>query len=152
MYNIAVNLIMELPGRTLMSEQECSRKVRKPLTKKGKQVYNKKHEEVWTTVVEADPKKTHIERVDISGEGDRPEFIDVRVRNAKPVRRIMNISQEAFNHFIDPDEVPYNYVAPLNTIKKLFWARLTVKAKLEWHLHDLCKSLGGTLVSYKVLE
>ena len=36
MYEIKVNLIMSLPGRTMMSEQECLRKVRKPLMGKGK--------------------------------------------------------------------------------------------------------------------
>ena len=68
MYEIKVNLIMTLPGRIMMSEQECLRKVRKPLMGKGKkankQVIDKNGNPVWHTVLEADPAKTDRFQID----------------------------------------------------------------------------------------
>ena len=68
MYEIKVNLIMTLPGRIMMSEQECLRKVRKPLMGKGKkankQVIDKNGNPVWHTVLEANPAKTDRFQID----------------------------------------------------------------------------------------
>jgi len=152
---------MHLPGRTMMSEQECSRKVRKPLLSKkgrnaGKPILDKSGNPVYVTVKEANPLKTDRSFVEIEG---NVETIAVYTRKCKPATRRMNLSTECYNYFTST-ECPYDFRAPQNfqpakpyiTKDKRAWLAMDRTARLEWHLNQTCRALGGVLSEYTVLD
>ena len=149
MYEIKVNLIMSLPGRTMMSEQECLRKVRKPLMGKGK--------------------KANKQVIDKNGKPDG--YIIVHTRKSRPAKRHLNICQEAYKDFISnsvPEQfhVPKGFKAPEVitpkgkkrpkyigiALKQQAWLEMSKTERLEWHLRGLCTALGGVLDSYTVFD
>ena len=176
MNEIKGNLIMFLPGRTMMSEQECLRKVRKPLMGKGKksnkQVIDKNGNPVWHTVLEANPAKTDSFRINFTGENGKPDgYIIVRTRKCYPAQRRIAISKESYAAFTS-DEVPRTFhtskdfkapkvITPKGKqkakyiglfLKNQAWLEMSTNERLEWHLKELCDSLGGVLDSYQIFE
>lgn len=176
MYEQKVNLVMVLPGRTMMSEQECLRKVRKPLMGKGKkadkQVIDKNGNPVWHTVIEADPAKTDSFQVDFTDKNGKPGgYIVVRTRKCYPAKRHLTICQESYDNFVSgsaPEafHAPKGFKTPEVTtpkgkkrpkyigisLKEQAWLEMSTNERLEWHLRGLCQGLGGMLDSYKVFE
>lgn len=176
MYEIKVNLIMSLPGRTMMSEQECLRKVRKPLMGKGKkankQVIDKNGNPVWHTVLEANPAKTDRFQINFVDKNGKPDgYIVVHTRKSRPAKRHLNICQEAYKNFISnsvPEafHVPKGFKAPEVitpkgkkrpkyigiALREQAWLEMSETERLEWHLKGLCTALDGVLDSYEVLD
>jgi hypothetical protein len=168
MYESKINLVMALPGRVMMSEQECSRKVKKALVKKGKQIL-KNGKPVWYTTTE--PINCDVHQIEIS----KDETIVVYTRRNRPASRVLNVCKEAYKEFIG-SFVPNNYIMPKNfkapmieqeapsgkkiinpkypgvPLKTQSWLELSQEERLEWHLKNLCYSLGGVLESYTILE
>lgn len=172
MYETKVNLVMTIPGRVMMSEKECLRKVRKPLLNKktGKQIVSKNGEPVWHTVLEADPSKTDSNTLTISN-GSKEETIYYRTRKAYPAQQRLNICREAFEDFTSttmPADfiMPKGFKAPTITIKdgktkpkypntslkNQAWLEMSEKERLEWHLKEIANSLGGIMAYYTIFE
>lgn len=176
MYEIKGNLVMVLPGRTMMSEQECLRKVRKPLMGKGKksdkQVIDKNGNPVWHTVLEANPAKTDSFQINFTDKNGKPDgYIIVRTRKCYPAQRRIAISKESYDYFTS-DKVPMAFhaskdfkapqIATLKgkqkakyiglSLKDQAWLEMSTNERLEWHLKELCDSLGGVLDSYQIFE
>lgn len=171
MYEQKINLIMLLPGRTIMSEQECFRKVRKPLIKNGKEIKNKKGEPIYKTCYEPVPGKTTGFKMNFVDKNDTVDSIWINTRNCKSARRHLNICKEAYENFISTF-VPMSFAAPAGfktptitngkeilpkytvgtPIKTQAWLEMSTIERLEWHLKALCSDLGGILESYKILE
>lgn len=154
---------MTLPGRVMMSRQECLRKTRKPLMGKGKkankQIIGKDGNPVWTTVKELDPFKCDkyiIETIDANGEAKQ---LTVLIPKGKPASKSMGINKEAYKYFIS-DEMPEGFRAPKNfepkvsphkiSINLQAWKVMSETERLEWHLNNICLSQGGTLKSYSI--
>lgn len=162
MIDIKVNLIMVLPGRIMLSEQECLRKVRKPLMGKGKnsdkKIIDRKGREVWVTVKEPDPEKC--QRTVIEFPERNGDCITVYTRGARSATKSLNISTQAYRHFIGR-EYPEGFKPPKG-FKPNFklkrpateqaWLGMNETERLEWHLRNICASMGGTLLSYNVFE
>lgn len=176
MYENKVNLVIALPGRTMMSEQECLRKVRKPLMGKGKksdkQVIDKNGNPVWHTVLEPDPAKTDRFQIDFKDKNGKPDgSIVVNTRKSYPAKQRLNICQEAYENFISAS-VPDAFYAPkgfkppevtTSTGKKRFkykgvpikeqaWLEMSQTERLEWHLKGVCAAMGGVMESYTMLD
>lgn len=155
---------MILPGRTMRSEKECMRKVRKPLMGKGKkankQVIDKNGKEVWVTVKEYDPTKTERFIVNLKNKDNTEIPTTVYTRGAKPATRTIQLSDQAYDYFISR-EVPEGFHAPKNfkpnfKIRKSpneqAWLQMSQEERLEWHLRDICASMHGTLGHYNIFE
>lgn len=174
MYETKVNLVMALPGRTMMSEQECLRKVRKPLMKgknANEQVIDKKGNPVWHTVIEPDPAKTDRFQIEVDPLDGRPVTITVSTRKSYPATRRLNICQEAYDNYISAS-VPEAFHAPKGfkppkittksgkevfkytgvSPKKQAWLEMSQTERLKWHLRGICAALGGMMETYTVLD
>lgn len=163
MYELKINLTMALPGRVIMSEQECLRKVRRPLMGKGKkankQVLDKNGNPVWVTVREPDPMKNDRHVIDLTGKDGTEETLVVFTRKARPASKSLNLSEESYNYFVS-GECPEGFRAPRNFKPKVSpfrksvnlqaWLAMSKEERLEWHLNNICESMGGTLASYSV--
>lgn len=182
MSDVKVNLIMLVPGRAMMSEQECSKQLRKPIINKrgryaGKQARDKNGKLLWC--FEEIPDLTKYDRYDVKiahpEKKREKEILTFYTRKFRDAKHVINISQEAYDYFIS-NEVPYGYCAPRNfkphapqrahldrKTKKWVWAEgMPIEAqawkaaspeqRLEWHLNSICASMGGKMQSYTVFD
>lgn len=132
MNNVKVNLIMTIPGMVMMSEKDCAQ--------------NRSRYEKTSVDISANPQKKF--------------YVNVYTRGCKPASKTLNISLQAYRHFVSR-EVPENFSAPVGfqpigkskrPLKEQAWSIMNKWQRLEWHLNDLCASMGGTLTSYKVYD
>lgn len=149
MYTKKLNLTINLPGRIMLSEEECLKKVRRPLLdNKGNQKYNKNGEPIYKTVLEPDYAKT--ERTIISvfdrQKQERNEY-SIYTRKCKPAQQMVSVSLECYKNYIDPKIVPLRYRGT-----KPMWAKMSDTERLEWNLKELAEALGGTMDSYYILK
>lgn len=164
MNELKLSLTIILPGRTLRSEKECMRKVRKPLMGKGKkaneQVIDKNGKEVWVTVKEFDPAKSERFIVNLKGKDNTEIPPTVYTRGAKPATKTININSQAYDYFIGR-EVPATFHAPKNckpnfkirkSINEQAWLQMSQEQRLEWHLREICTSMNGVLSHYDIFE
>ena len=121
MNQVKINLIMDIPGITMISESESS------------------------------PKNMEKFEVDLSQNPSKRFYKTVLIRGTKKAQKILNVSLSAYRYFTSK-EMPYGFNAPEGYSPKSFWFKMTKKERLEWHLHNLCKSMNGKLVSYKVYD
>jgi len=140
---------MTLPGRVMLSEAECLKKVRRPVTdKNGKQLYDRNGNPKYKTCIEYDYSKTDRTIVSIyDKEKDTREDVNVYTRKCKPAQRSLSVSQENYNMYISKDEVPTRFRGG-----RVKWRQMSDTERLEWNLNDLCESLGGVMESYYILK
>lgn len=164
MEGIKLSLTMLLQGRTMLSEQECLRKTRKPLMGKGKksdkQVIDRNGNPVWVTVKEYDPSKCERFNMDILDNEGHYKPVTVFTRGCKPATKTMNLGVDSYEYFISK-EVPLGFHAPKNfkmnfrirkSANEQAWLQMSETERLEWHLNDICKSQNATLETYNVYE
>lgn len=171
---------MFVPGATIMSEQECSKQLRKPVINKrgryaGKQARDKKGNLLWffDTVPDLSKYDRHDVRVDSSTKKGETEILTYYTRKSRDAKQTINMSQEAYNYFIS-SEVPHGYRAPRSfkpyapirshldrktkkwvdgtPIEVQAWRAASIEQRLEWHLNSICASLGGRMASYTVFN
>lgn len=143
------NLIISLPGRVMLSEQECSKKVRRPvLDKKGNQIVNRKGEPVYKSVIEPDYAKTDRIRMSVyDKDTDTTEQISIYTRRCRPAQQAVSVSLECYLDYINPTIIPKTYKGT-----KFMWANLTETERLEFNFRELAQALGGTVESYYILK
>lgn len=180
MSDVKVNLVIVIPGATMMSEQECSKQLRKPIINKkgkhaGKQARDKKGNLLWhyERVPDISKYDRHDIRVAPTKKGEKAEVITYYTRKFRGIRQVLNLTQEAYNYFISSD-VPPGYRAPKNfkpytsirshldrktkkavegtSIEAQAWKASSMKERLEWHLNSICESMGGKMDSYTVFN
>ena len=163
MNEFKLNLTMILPGRVMMSERECMRKTRKPLMGKGKkadkQVIDKEGKPVWVTVKEPDPLKCDKDVLHIMKNDGTEDILVVFTRKERPASKSVNLTNEAYEYFIS-SELPEGFHAPKNFKPKVSpfrkpvnlqcWLSMSETERLEWHLNNICASMGGTMASYTI--
>lgn len=171
---------MFVPGATIMSEQECSKQLRKPIINKrgkyaGKQARDKKGNLLWyyETVPDLTKYDRHNVEVDSSVERGKTETLTYYTRRSREVKQSINLYQEAYDYMISSD-MPQGYHAPksfkphMPTRSRLdrktkkwvdgvplevqAWRAATPQQRLEWHLNAIAASLGGRLDSYTVFN
>lgn len=116
-------------------------------TKSGKTII--KNGKPIMTPIEVESYDTHdhneIVVMDENGKKDRIVFL---TRKTKPCKRVINMSREAYEGFID-DEKPSKYS---KTIEGKAWGNLTNLQRVEWHLKQIAASLQGELEDFKVFD
>ena len=171
MSDIKISLTVLVQGATIMSEQECSKQLKKPVINKkgkyaGKQARDKEGNPLY--YYESVPDFTKFNRYDIriDSKGGKKETITYFTRKSREVRQIINMSEEAYNYFISV-EMPQGYQAPngyrahldkksKNLIEVPLdiqsWRELSKKQRLEWHLNAICENMRGKMESYTVFN
>ena len=179
MNDIKINLTMIVPGATMMSEQECSKQLKKPLINKrgkyaGKQARDKRGNLLWFYETVPDPAKYDRHSFQTKPtKGEKPETIVYFTRKAREAKQVISLSNEAYEDFISGN-MPYNYKAPKNfkpyrpirthkdrKTKKVVegmsvdlqaWKVLTPEERLKWHLNAIAEGLNGEVESYTVFN
>lgn len=121
-----VNLSITLPGAVLKTAQECA--------ENPKESYQK--EVIRVESAKPDKKKKKLIKT--------VEYLDIHVRKCRTASQSINMTKEAYDYMISK-ECPY-FAKPKD------WARMGKKARLEAHLEETCKALGGISYTYQVFE
>lgn len=127
MYEIKVNLIVELPGRTMLSKQECLKQL--------------KNDEI---VEDFDKIEEFSLRI-YDPETNKHLIIKSRIRKCKPAIQSLNICKEAYEYMISKNSIP-------SSIRENNWLRMSQESRLEYHLKEISESLGGISFTYQVIE
>lgn len=164
----------------MMSEQECSKQLRKPVINKrgryaGKQARDKNGKLLW--YFERVPDLTKYDRHDIKVDSTEKKgekgILTYYTRKFRDAKQVINMSQEAYDYFIS-SEVPHGYRAPRSfkpyapirshldrktkkwvdgtSIEAQAWKACSPEQRLEWHLNSICASMGGRMESYTVFN
>lgn len=120
---IKVSLNITLPGSVMLS-QECAKSLEKEENGKGYNSFSMK--------------------IEYEG-GDKTivRSITVKTRKSRPASQSLNLGMSAYKYMIS-DEVP-------SFFKTKDWGKLSVKQRLEAHLEEISKELGGVSFSYVIL-
>lgn len=127
MYEIKVNLTVELPGRTMLSKQECLKQL--------------KNDEI---VEDFDKMEEFSLRI-YDPETNKRLTIKPRIRKCKPAIQSLNICKEAYEYMISKNSTP-------SSIRENTWLLMSQQSRLEYHLKEISESLGGTSFTYQVIE
>lgn len=143
MSDVKVNLSIVLPGRTMLSKEECLKTTQKVIEKKTKtgKVYKKTIE---VQVEDWDKMDKHTMRV-TGHNGSKPETIIFHTRKTRPASQSLNISKEAYKDMTNKHICP-----PFSKPKD--WSRMSKKAMLEAHLQRITEHLGGISYTYQVFD
>lgn len=121
-----LNLNIVLRGRTLLSAKECAENPKESFEKQVIRVESAKPDK---------KKKKLIKTV---------EYLDIHVRKCRTASQSINMTKEAYDYMVSK-ECPY-FAKPKD------WARMGKKARLEAHLEETCKALGGISYTYQIFE
>ena len=154
---------MASQGGVMYSKQECFKQLTVAKTNaKGEKLKNKKGKYIYKKV-NVPVKELHdVNALKLPAEeGNQPETLVFYTRKCVPVRRVLNLSQTAYDYFISK-EVPEGFFAPKNfepicSIHKIplvvqAWNSLSLKQRIEWHLRRIASSLNSTVESYVVYD
>lgn len=177
MNDIKVNLTILVPGANMMSEQECSKQLKKPVIIQkgkyaGKQARDKKGNPLWHYVTSLDFEKHDRHDIVVESYQGR-ELVTFYTRKSRPAKQSINMTTGAYDYFIS-NEVPQGYHAPKSfkptkpirshldrktkkwvegtPIEVQAWRATSKQQRLEWHLNSVCASMGGKLDSYTVFN
>lgn len=120
-----VNLSITLPGAVLMTSQECEENPKN---------YEKQVIRV-ETIKQDKKKKKPIKFV---------EYLDIYVRKCRTASQSINMTKQAYD-YMTSKECPY-FAKPKD------WVRMSKIKRLEAHLEETCKALGGINYTYQVFE
>ena len=139
--SIKVNLSIVLPGRTMLSEQECS----KQLIEYKYNKFTKKKEKVISRAYDMDkvtPNRLFLDYKDASGRHKEPIFFSTR--NCITAKKSMNISREAYNYMIS-SECP-------EWAKAGEWKQLSRIKRLTQHMQRMCENEGGISFEFQIFD
>ena len=126
MNEIKLNLNIVIPGRQLLSAKECAENPKESFEKQVVRVESVKPDK---------KKKKYIKTV---------EYLDIHVRKCRTASQSINMTKEAYDYMVSK-ECPY-FAKPKD------WARMSKVKRLEAHLEETCKALGGISYTYQVFE
>jgi hypothetical protein len=127
--SIKVNLVIELPGSTMYSKQECL----KELTDKDN-----------NTVIAEDIDKYNQHTLKGTDKKGVPYVIHYKTRKAKPALQVLAISKYAYDYMIS-DECP-------EWERKNDWKLKNADSRLSSHLHRIASDMRGTVKAVDVYE
>lgn len=139
--SIKVNLSIVLPGRTMLSEQECSEKLIEFKYNKR----TKKKERIVTITYDKNkvtPERLFLDYRDTSGRHKEPIFF-VR-RNSIPAKKTINITKEAYDYMVSsecPEWAKMGEWKPLSRIKRL-----------TQHMQRICENENGISFEFQIFE
>ncbi len=144
MSEIKVRLTIELPGSKLVSEQECSKQLKVPVKdKNGNFIKNKAGKVIMKLQEVYDPQKTTPNFIPMEDPKTKKSYV-IRffTRKSRSIQQVLNISDTSYEYFIS-QEAPSNF--------KGNWKTLSKKARLEWHLDEIAKTIGGKVSCYSII-
>lgn len=159
MDNIKISLTLLVPGAKMMSEQECSKQLKKPIINKrgkyaGKQARDKKGNLLWYYETAPDLSKFNrhtllVENTVKDGKQVKKlrEPITFYTRKNREIKQVINMTEEAYNYFTG-SEAPQGYHAPSD----FKWKTMSEEQRLTWHLTTIAANMGGRVASYTVFN
>ena len=126
MDDVKLNLNIVLKGSIMLSSQECEENPKKNYEKQVIRV---------ETVKPDKKKKKYIKEV---------EYLDIYVKKCRTASQSINMTKQAYD-YMTSKECPY-FSKPKD------WARMSKVKRLEAHLEETCKALGGISFTYQVFE
>lgn len=142
MSEIKLNLSIVLPGRTLLSKEECLKTTQKVIEKKLK---NGRVIKKTINVQVEDWSKMNKHSMKVEAKGEKPEIITFYTRQSRPALQVLNMSKYAYECMIDKNCCP-------SWVKPSRWTAMSTKERLESHLQRTVEHLGGTSYTYQVFE
>lgn len=139
--SIKVNLSIVLPGRTMLSEQECSEKLIEFKYNKR----TKKKERIVTITYDSNkvtPERLFLDYRDTSGRHKEPIFFVTR--NSIPAKKTINITKEAYDYMVS-SECP-------EWAKMGEWKQLSRIKRLTQHMQRICENEGGTAFEFQIFD
>lgn len=138
---IKVSLNIILPGRVMLSKDECLKTTQKEITRKRKN--GQSYKKVIDVQVE-DPDKMDKDTIRVTDNGKNYETLTVYTRKCKPATQSINLYKDTYDYMVSK-ECP-------EWCKVSMWNQMGKKARLEAHLKQIAEHLGGKLLSYQVFE
>lgn len=138
--SIKVNLSIVLQGRTMLSEQECSKQLKDTIIKKGKKkvitktVYNKENNT---------ENRIFLDYKDNDGIRHR-EPLFFMTRNTIPCKKSINISKEAYDYMVS-SECP-------EWAKPGEWKQLSRIKRLTAHMQRICENERGISFEFQIFD
>lgn len=139
---IKVSLNITLPGRVMLSKDECLKTTQKEIIKKNNKT-GKSYKKIITEVVE-DLSKMDKSTIKVSENGRNNEVLTIYTRKCKPATQSINLCKDTYD-YMTSKECP-------EWCKVSVWNQMGKKAKLEAHLKKIAEHLGGKLESYQIFE
>ena len=106
----------------------------------GSTMYSKESSLVNGTPI---PDRHNKEFLKVENGNGREETIVINTRKCIPAKKVVNLTEDAYNYFIS-DEKPYEY--------KGDWRKMTPAARLQYHMEELSKAMGGKMIDYVILN
>ena len=137
--SIKVNLSIVLQGRTMLSEQKCSKQLKDTIVKKGKKkiitktVYNKENNT---------ENRIFLDYKDASGRHKEPIYF--MTRNTIPCKKSINISKEAYDYMVS-SECP-------EWAKPGEWKQLSKIKRLTAHMQRICENERGISFEFQIFD
>ena len=138
---IKVSLNIILPGRIMLSKDECLKTTQKEITRKRKN--GQSYKKVIDVQVE-DPDKMNKDTIRVTDNGKNYETLTVYTRKCKPATQSINLYKDTYDYMVSKECPEWSKVA--------IWNQMGKKARLEAHLKQIAEHLGGKLLSYQVFE
>ena len=138
---IKVSLNIILPGRVMLSKEECLKTTQKEITRKRKN--GQSYKKVIDVQVE-DLNKMDKDAIRVTDNGKNYETLTVYTRKCKPATQSINLYKDTYDYMVSK-ECP-------EWCKVSMWNQMGKKARLEAHLKQIAEHLGGELLSYQVFE
>lgn len=138
--SIKVNLSIVLQGRTMLSEQECSKQLKDTIIKKGKKkiitktVYNKENNT---------ENRIFLDYKDNDGIRHR-EPLFFMTRNTIPCKKSINISKEAYDYMVSAECPAWEKMGE--------WKQLSRIKRLTSHMQRICDNEGGISFEFQIFE
>ena len=139
--SIKINLSIVLPGRTMLSEQECSEKLIEFKYNKR----TKKKERIVTITYDKNkvtPERLFLDYRDESGRYKEPIFFVTR--NSIPAKKAINITKEAYDYMVS-SECP-------EWAKMGEWKQLSRIKRLTQHMQRICENEGGISFEFQIFD
>ena len=131
---IKVSLNIILPGRVMLSKDECLKTAQKEITRKRKN--GQSYKKVVDVQVE-DLDKMDKDTIRVTDNGKNYETLTVYTRKCKPATQSINLYKDTYDYMVSK-ECP-------EWCKVSMWNQMGKKARLEAHLKQIAEHLGGEL-------
>ena len=138
--SIKVNLSIVLQGRTMLSEQECSKQLKDTIVKKGKKKiitktgYNKENNT---------ENRIFLDYKDNDGIRHR-EPLFFMTRNTIPCKKSINISKEAYDYMISSECPEWARAGE--------WKQLSRIKRLTAHMQRICENERGISFEFQIFD
>lgn len=138
-----IRLSIALPGSVMYSQEETCKLQNVAVKTDSGKAKIKDGKVVTEPVLLPNKHRFHHFEVKVMDKG-RPEVLKVSVRKCKPATQVINLCEEAYEEFINPNIMPYKF--------KGVWRGLSDTQRVQWHCQQIANAMGGELESFVILD